>query len=251
MCGPDGCGGSCGQCTNGTCAISECVESGCGPVTEDGLCVGNLLLACGEDEQLTTFDCPEFGLICGIDPFGGQLDCVSSDACVPDCTEKSCGDDGCGGSCGTCTPGTKCILGACKVPCGDVTSLGTCQDESLSICVSGNLLKINCSESDLFCVEDEETGQASCGTNCTPTCLGTECGGDGCGGTCGDCTAGMVCQLGHCVAVETECGIVTADGLCEGTALKFCQDGVLYTVECSDFGGTCTTNPGDGANCKP
>ncbi len=32
----------------------------------------------------------------------------NASACVPNCTGKSCGDDGCGGSCGTCSSGQTC-----------------------------------------------------------------------------------------------------------------------------------------------
>jgi hypothetical protein len=33
------------------------------------------------------------------------LSCPGSSACQPDCNGKQCGDDGCGGSCGTCPGG--------------------------------------------------------------------------------------------------------------------------------------------------
>ena len=33
--------------------------------------------------------------------------------CVPNCTGKVCGNDGCGGSCGTCPPAAYCTQGAC------------------------------------------------------------------------------------------------------------------------------------------
>lgn len=35
------------------------------------------------------------------------------EVCEPDCSGKSCGDDGCGGSCGGCGGGFICILGNC------------------------------------------------------------------------------------------------------------------------------------------
>lgn len=34
--------------------------------------------------------------------------------CVPSCSGKTCGDDGCGGSCGTCQSGQRCISNICK-----------------------------------------------------------------------------------------------------------------------------------------
>ncbi len=35
--------------------------------------------------------------------------------CMPDCENKECGDDGCGGSCGECQPNAECIDGLCDV----------------------------------------------------------------------------------------------------------------------------------------
>jgi cysteine-rich repeat protein len=53
-----------------------------------------------------------------------QLDI--SDPCVPDCTGKACGSDGCGGSCGSCDPGF-CVSGQCRASLpGD-----SCQDPIL------------------------------------------------------------------------------------------------------------------------
>ncbi len=39
------------------------------------------------------------------------------DECVPDCTDKPCGDDGCGGTCGTCPDNGSCIekAGTCAI----------------------------------------------------------------------------------------------------------------------------------------
>ncbi len=34
-------------------------------------------------------------------------------ACLPDCVNRECGDDGCGGSCGTCDDGIDCTIDAC------------------------------------------------------------------------------------------------------------------------------------------
>jgi hypothetical protein len=38
---------------------------------------------------------------------------ISSGACLPDCTGKVCGDDGCAGSCGSCNVDQWCVAGAC------------------------------------------------------------------------------------------------------------------------------------------
>lgn len=59
-------------------------------------------------------------------------------SCTPTCAGKVCGDDGCGGSCGTCGSGELCAQGQC------VIGQGTCQtgqdicDDFDHICDIGN-----------------------------------------------------------------------------------------------------------------
>jgi len=44
-----------------------------------------------------------------------------------------------------------------------------------------------------------EGGGTSVQLGCIPNCAGRECGGDGCGGTCGACSAGFLCRdQAHC-----------------------------------------------------
>jgi len=106
VCGDNGCGNTCGTCGTGTtcnasgqCVCSndctssgakECVDSThyrtCGYYDADGCLEWSATLSCTA------------GTTCS----GGTC------ACTPNCTGKSCGDDGCGGSCGTCGIGTTC-----------------------------------------------------------------------------------------------------------------------------------------------
>ena len=58
---------------------------------------------------------------CGDDGCGGSCGtctapatCVSSNCCTPECTDLVCGDDGCGGSCGDCGDGQQCTAGLCE-----------------------------------------------------------------------------------------------------------------------------------------
>jgi hypothetical protein len=44
--------------------------------------------------------------------------------CIPSCSGKTCGDDGCGGSCGTCSEWASCIAGSCIVECNAGTFNG-------------------------------------------------------------------------------------------------------------------------------
>ena len=81
-CGPDGCGGMCGDCPpNSECKMPEqkcdCFFDKC-----EGMC-------CQEDQFCADVD--------------GVMYC-----CKPDCSNKECGDDYCAGSCGECPEGQTC-----------------------------------------------------------------------------------------------------------------------------------------------
>lgn len=43
-------------------------------------------------------------------------DITELDACIPDCIDRECGNDGCGGNCGSCLAGRTCIDGKCWTP---------------------------------------------------------------------------------------------------------------------------------------
>ncbi len=107
--------------------------------------------------------------------------------CAPDCGDRECGDDGCGGSCGECPDGAPCEGGVCAcVPwcvdmeCGDDGCGGSC-----GTCPPG----FHCDDGD--CV-------------CEPQCGGKDCGPDGCGGSCGECDPHSTCD---------------AQGLCASTCV--------------------------------
>ncbi len=126
-CGPDGCGGSCGACKSGQhCALGQCQA-----LAKDLSCVGHCGKAavggCGCDSTcvIGTTCCKDFVAACG---------------CVPKCSGKTCGDDGCGGSCGSCKSGQACdVSGACvndpckPDPCG---GKGACLQGACT-CLSG------------------------------------------------------------------------------------------------------------------
>jgi hypothetical protein len=91
-CGPDDCGGTCGQCG----VESACENGKCEPLCKPQ-CDG---VECGDD------GCDG---ICGECPMGEVCDqgqCVT--ACMPKCAGRQCGGDGCGGTCGKCAPGMEC-----------------------------------------------------------------------------------------------------------------------------------------------
>ncbi|MEK7136815.1 MAG: peptidoglycan DD-metalloendopeptidase family protein, partial [Patescibacteria group bacterium] len=86
QCGPDGCGGTCGECfTDQVCnAQYQCAQC---PSSMD--CDSR---ECGPD--------PVCGESCGDCTPPTACDTNGSCICIPDCTDKLCGeDDGCGGGC--------------------------------------------------------------------------------------------------------------------------------------------------------
>lgn len=67
------------------------------------------------------------------DPGGGWDSGPRDTGCVRNCTNRQCGTDGCGGSCGQCTPPTQCLSFQCVCTpncsnrsCGDDGCGGTC-----------------------------------------------------------------------------------------------------------------------------
>lgn len=77
---------------------------------------------CDDDAPCTVDSCDEGAQRCGHIPTGECAICSSS--CVADCTDRVCGDDGCGGSCGSCDQGEGCA--AVSGTCQPATTPGTC-----------------------------------------------------------------------------------------------------------------------------
>jgi len=105
------------------------------------------------------------------------------DVCQPNCQGKECGDDGCGGSCGTCPD--------IEVQANYSTMIQGCGADGQCHCV-------RC----IYPYFDEPWScEADCQMMfCMPNCMGKECGADGCGGSCGKCGWGAECgPKGQCV----------------------------------------------------
>ncbi|MGB0589502.1 MAG: hypothetical protein ACPGU1_07475 [Myxococcota bacterium] len=223
--------------------------------TPVGCCLGDIDCAGGTGTGCLAEVCTEPAFKCGIaapevacddgDPCtadacgddGGCLyeaipDCVPP--CIPDCDAAVCGDDGCGGTCGSCAVGESCSAGACEADCTPAADCGDVECGSVDDGCGGTLVCGDCSEGS-SCTEGE------CILDCTPAteCGVVECGSadDGCGGTldCGGCSDGQTCTEGECV---DEC---TAIESCEDITCGTLDDGCGGTLEC----GTC----GDGETC--
>ena len=237
-CGPDGCGGSCGECVGalGFCAEDgACVEHPCGDFTWEGCCDGSVVRWC-ESDEIKSAECLTHatGPACAWSVAEGYYGCGATptedpsgqhprncDGCASDCSSRECGDDGCGGSCGTCVAGATCGAdGLCCTP--------SCVDASGASMDCGN---DGCGASCGQC-----TGGESCssGGHCVPACDGIVCGAcehcdsttatcvpDADGTSCDDglyCTVSDRCQQGACLgAGERDCSALNTNcrlGVC-------------------------------------
>ncbi len=156
--------------------------------------------------------------MCGDDGCGGSCGtCAASEfcnfrgrcECVPDCTGKDCGSDGCVGSCGDCLD---CFGEPAPWLCQPGS--GQCQEQCCPDCLGR------------ACGPDPVCG-TSCGTcaapttcgaqglcECVPDCAGKTCGPDGCNGSCGECldclgnAHPILCDEGTCLeACCPVCGL--------------------------------------------
>jgi hypothetical protein len=111
----------------------------------------------------------------------------SKDSCAPACGASQCGDDGCGGTCGTCTASAVCSAGRCVAACTPACAGRQCGDDG-------------CGGTCGTCTAGAVCSAGRCAAACTPACAGRQCGDDGCGGSCGSCATGLGCTTaGACV----------------------------------------------------
>ncbi|HAA54313.1 MAG TPA: hypothetical protein DCE42_06135 [Myxococcales bacterium] len=110
-CGNDGCGGQCGscaagaQCQNGQCScVSNCSAGA-------ALCKDNKTLQRCKEGPAGCFRWEDVLCAANQSCVSGQTEC-----CAPNCNGKTCGDDGCGDSCGACNAPETCQAGTCKAP---------------------------------------------------------------------------------------------------------------------------------------
>ena len=227
-CGADGCGGSCGTCASGstcvagtcssvscpnssdvlyngqccspTCAVNSCGDNGCG-----GSCG-----ACANGSSCVNGTCSSSSGSC---PNATDV-LYNGKCCSPTCSDAAghlvnfCGDDGCGGSCGSCGVGQTCCDGQC-------TSLNPGE-----ICCPHNCP--NC----------------TVGTACNPSCEGKECGYNSC------CTS--VCG-GMSSCPDPKNPLCSSKGKCVGgiPCSTTCVDGYTCTYGFCDCGGFACPNVTD------
>ncbi len=186
--GKESCGAEC--CTPG---VSECCDNACcvGSCYGDGRCCPASSIVCNGQcrdwDCCTDDDCPT-GSHCHPESHVCQ--------CEPDCTGKTCGDDGCGESCGSCPEQQTCSDGACACITGHLCADGVCHR-----C---------CADSD--CTGNDVCNLESHICQCTADCTGKVCGDNGCGESCGTCPEGQACTTGGTCACAS--GALCSDGVC-------------------------------------
>ena len=165
--------------------------------------------------------------------------------CIPQCNGKDCGDDGCGGSCGSCPDGQACnASNKCEEPpstCQGITFEGCCSGSKLVWCQDKQIVVVDCGIDacgwnpqayyDCGFVGGDPSGNNPifC-PNCEPQCSGKDCGDDGCGGSCGFCSTDEACKAGHCYL----------------TCIPDCFNQVCGNDGC---GGSCGACPVEASHC--
>jgi len=153
-------------------------------------------------------------------------------------TDAQCGDDGCGGSCGTCTQETSC----------NDWQVCECTPTPATICVNGSSWAVDsCGNPyDLIATCPFGCDGGVC-SNCSPDCGNSECGSDGCGGSCGACTGGEVCNISPLIGNQCVCA-PTNEVVCGA------NNGLYYADSCGNPTGdpfqSCAFGCANGA-CLP
>lgn len=191
------------------------------------------LPSCGWSADNGYYDCGTDGL-----PGTAPMTCGGGSSCTPSCTGKVCGDDGCGGTCGSCLAGQACQNYQCVTTatgeypdvCNgfEAPSGASCGSYDETGCCDSQGRVVFCYENQLYCGDCIGLDAASCGWNaeyayydcgtdglegdssmvcpgevgCLASCTGRECGSDGCGGFCGTCAADQTCVNYLCVATN-------------------------------------------------
>lgn len=177
----------------------------------NGNCEGETLAGCTLDGQRFQVDCVRYSQTCSSLNFFGNFEV---------CAAKQC------------------------------SGPTRCQENKAELCSGDSVVLWDCEKAGKKCEERADGGGATCvfkDKTCDPK-LEARCEGSvaiACEGL-GfevrvDCAANPTrrrCEAGACVDTGTECSNLKAT--CEGSAVKFCQDGFLRTMECARLGlGRC------------
>lgn len=172
VCGPDKCGGQCGICPGVKLCDTDtglCEDNPCDDIGEANACDGkDILLQC-VDMKITETDCTEENPIWGCTWIKNdqKYGCAKPPECEPDCTDKQCGTDGCGGTCGAgCFANWSCEEFTC-VPqpggaCGTITAAGKCINGADYFCTNGTISIEDCQAAGKKCAWNGDKSSYEC-----------------------------------------------------------------------------------------
>ncbi len=212
---------------------------------------------------------------CCIDPDGdtrgqfcqGGLDCDETNNLVSssNCVGKSCGDDGCGGSCGVCTQ----VVGG-TTACKDFQCVTTCEaghhacdpacvpDDAVTSCgdrcdacpapSGGSAACTPATAGGYECSAVCEAGHHVCGDKCVTDDSPLHCGA-GCDPCPGAANAEPACVEGSCALQCNEAHLL-CDGACVacptvGVATTTCADGACVAASCDAGFVPCSPDSGE------
>ena len=204
--------------------------------------LGIFMLACSESGDPTMQPFGDDGDLKGadtavVDTLDTQSIELDAEVCEPSCQAMDCGDDGCGGICGSCWGGQVCLHGMCvcaaeayKACCGQaVCWFDSCGDQGKKV--------VDCPKG---------CASAVC-IDCTPDCAGKICGEDGCGGDCGSCTPGRCDELQWTTPAACVSGQCASEG-----AIQDCSEQNSCTRDfCDPKVGCGHKHLDDGTECVP
>ena len=193
--------------------------------------------------------------------------------CQPLCQDKDCGDDGCGGSCGTCSGGKVCQGGACVCEAehhqacagGKLYWHDSCnvQGSLVNSCDDGNACTTDgCSvsqcthsnvQNDTPCGNQKTCQSGSCTYKCGDgVCASTPPGTETCCTCAGDC--GSCCGNGACDCGETkqtcpgDCGSVVTAGFVKVNKGSFWMGVPSGCPGPAGYAGACASELGQNSN---
>ena len=218
-----------------TCLATEntpAPTSECGDVSAAGSCNGDNLIFCSRG-KVRIQQCGRRG-----------------QTCVPEGERFRCG--------GVATGETD--------TCGGATETGTCEGDKLVHCKDNQRVEYDCAATGMSC--EQGASGASCEANeCGDLTYEGECNGatlsychEGARKIEIDCAAdyGLGCgfvngEIGFACkpdATTDSCGDVTYEGECDGTSLKWCEDGQVYEADCADYERVCGDADDNGTPIK-
>ncbi len=174
------------------------------------------------------------GLACGEEGDGSSVDCpVGQTACDSQCVTLETNSLHCGGCDRACVTGSQCMAGGCVCQVG-LTACG-------NVCANLGTDGANCGACGNACLADEVCSAGSCrascpvgSTQCDSSCVNTDTDPSNCGGCGTACAAGEACVNGLC-------GCPAGQQECSGS----CVDTLTDPSNCGTCGNVCT----DGATC--